>query len=68
MKISERKETTYSCDYKTKGVNQSITVSHKDVPFQIQTDFNNCVTDINDIKLLYEFLGEFISEFERPSP
>ena len=68
MKTTERKETTYSCDYKTKGVTQSITVNHKDVPFQIQTEFNNCVTDINDIKLLYEFLGEFISEFERPSP
>ena len=65
MKKRESKQTTYFCDYKTKGVTQSILVDHADVPFQIQTDFNNCVTDIDDIKLMYEFLGDFIKEFEK---
>ena len=62
MKKTEHKETTYVCDFKTKGVTQSIIVNHANVPFQLQTNFNNCVTDIGDIKLMYDFLGAFIKE------
>lgn len=64
MEKIEVKETIYICRFKTKNVIQKISVTNRNVPFKYECEFQNCVTDLKDLQLLHEFLGELIKEKE----
>jgi hypothetical protein len=63
MEKIEKKETVYTCKFKTKNVRQVITFSHDKVPFNFNLELTGCVTDIDDLKIFYQFLGELLAEY-----